>query len=392
MVTASKRLIAGLGLALLAGCMNRASGPFTACTDKATTAAQALAAEAQRPKVTVDADDTIHVPPVAIPASGFVSPVALTQLHDIMTHPYPPIPKAGDPLEAYQKGREALNRDVYAPMIARDKEKYAVDLGSETIAGVYADVVTPKDGIAPKNKNRILVDLHGGAFYNGARTESLVESIPVAAIGRIKVISLDYREGPEYKFPAASEDVAAVYKELLKHYKPKNIGIYGCSAGGSLTAEAIAWFEKEKLPMPGAIGIFCAGGVRGVTGDSAYIAPPFAYAQMPPPPMKPGAGGAEPGGYFTGTDAKDPLVSPAYSLDVLSKFPPTLIMTATRDMALSDAVYTHTQLLKAGAPSELYVAEGLWHGFMFGPDLPEAEDALKVIVNFFDRHLGQVRN
>jgi acetyl esterase/lipase len=110
---------------------------------------------------------------------------------------------------------------------------------------------------------------------------------------------------------------------------------------------------------------------------------------MPPRPMKPGAGGQEPGGYFTGTDAMDPLVSPAYSLDVLAKFPPTLIMTASRDMALSSALFTHTQLLKAGAPAEIYVAEGLWHGFMFAPDLPEAADALNVIVKFFDRHLGK---
>ena len=64
-------------------------------------------------------------------------------------------------------------------------------------------------------------------------------------------------------------------------------------------------------------------------------------------------------------------------------------MTASRDMAMSAALFTHTQLLKSGATSELYVAEGLWHGFMFGPDLPEADDALKVIVKFFDRHLGK---
>jgi monoterpene epsilon-lactone hydrolase len=374
MTTAPIRLIAGLAILVLAGCAEHGAPP------------PQQAAVPERPKVTVDADATVHIPPIVVPPSGFISAEAKATQHDIMTHPYPPIPKAGDPLEAYQKGREALNRDVYAPMIARDKEKYAVDLGSETIAGVYADVVTPKGGVSAANKNRILINVHGGAFYNGARTESLVESIPIAALGKIKIVSLDYREGPEYKFPAASEDVAAVYRELLKHYKPKNIGIYGCSAGGSLTAEAMAWFQKEKLPNPGAIGIFCAGAIRGTSGDSAYIAPPFAYAQMPPPP---GYAGQEPGGYFAGTNDKDPLVSPAYSLDVLAKFPPTLIMTASRDMALSGALFTHTQLLKAGAPAEIYVAEGMWHGFMFAPDLPEGADALNVIVKFFDRHLGK---
>jgi monoterpene epsilon-lactone hydrolase len=351
--------------------------------------AAAQQASPERPKVGVDPDATIHIPPIVVPPSAFASPESKAILYGIMTHPYPSIPGANAPLEDYQKGREALNRDVYAPIIAKDKARYAVDLGSDTIAGVYADVVTPKGGVAPANKNRILINVHGGAFYNGARTESLVESIPVAALGKIKVISLDYREGPEFKFPAASEDVASVYKELLKHYKPKNIGIYGCSAGGTLTGEAMAWFQKEKLPNPGAIGILCAGAVRGIVGDSTYLAAPLAYAQMPPPPIKPNSEGQEPGGYFAGTDARDPLASPVYAPEILAKFPPTLIITASRDMAMSAALYTHTQLAKAGADAELYVWEGLWHGFMFDPDLPEAQEALTVITRFFDRHLGK---
>jgi epsilon-lactone hydrolase len=59
--------------------------------------------------------------------------------------------------------------------------------------------------------------------------------------------------------------VAAVYRALLEHYEPREIGIYGTSAGGILTAEAIAWFEDHGLPLPGAIGTFCAG----VDQDSA---------------------------------------------------------------------------------------------------------------------------
>jgi len=41
---------------------------------------------------------------------------------------------------------------------------------------------------------------------------------------------VDYREGPDNKFPAASEDVASVYRELLKSYKPQSIVCFrqGC--------------------------------------------------------------------------------------------------------------------------------------------------------------------
>ena len=95
-------------------------------------------------------------------------------------------------------------------------------------------------------------------------------------------------EGPDNKFPAASEDVASVYQELLKKYKPKNIGIYGCSAGGMQTAMSVAWFQKHSLPLPGAIGIFCAsaGGIFG--GDALYTAMPLGEARFgaPMPPAK----------------------------------------------------------------------------------------------------------
>src|SRR5207249_3527017 len=143
---------------------------------------------------------------------------------------------------------------------------------SKTFAGVYTDIVTPKGGIAPANRQRVLIDVHGGGFVIGARVSGLLEAVPIAAIGKIKVITVDYRMAPEHKFPAASEDVAAVYKELLKELKPQNIGIYGCSAGGMLTAQAIAWFQKEKLPIPGAIAILCAGGAE-FGGDSSFLWP-----------------------------------------------------------------------------------------------------------------------
>ena len=105
MVTARRCLIAGLAVLV-----------------SAISASAQQPAPAERPKPTVDADATVHIPPITVPASGFISAEARKQLYETMTHPYPPIPKAGDPIEGYQKGREALNRDVYAPMIARDKQ------------------------------------------------------------------------------------------------------------------------------------------------------------------------------------------------------------------------------------------------------------------------------
>jgi acetyl esterase/lipase len=338
-------------------------------------------------KVVVDDDGTVHVPAQDVPMSGFLSPEAkayVTQHLKDMQNPHMLAQDNGVP--RFMKG-----------YIERQKVLYPVDLEDTTIAGVHAYVYTPKAGISAANRDRVLIDLHGGGFSGCWPACAELESIPIAALGKIRVISLDYREGPKYKFPAASEDVAAVYQQLLKDHTSQNIGIYGCSAGGMLTAMSVAWFEKHNLPRPGAVGIFCAGAGSptgaGFGGDAAYTAGPLGEARSMAAPLKPAArttnqaqGGL---GYLAGTDPKDPMVAPINSPEILAKFPPTLIITATRGFEMSGALYTHTQLVKLGVDAELHVWEALFHGFFYNPDVPESRDCYDVIVKFFDHHLGK---
>jgi acetyl esterase/lipase len=75
--------------------------------------------------------------------------------------------------------------------------------------------------------------------------------------------------------------------------------------------------------------------------------------------------------YMAGTDPKDPLVVPVVSLNVLSKFPPTLFISGTRDTMLSSVLYSHSRLIKAGAEADLHVWDGMWHAFWFNVDLPD---------------------
>ncbi|HEV2284592.1 MAG TPA: hypothetical protein VGR80_01005, partial [Steroidobacteraceae bacterium] len=46
-------------------------------------------------------------------------------------------------------------------------------------------------------------------------------------------------------------------------------------------------------------------------------------------------------------------------------------------------------LTDAGVEAELHVWDGLWHAFFFDPDLPESRQVYRVVVRFFDRHLGR---
>lgn len=330
---------------------------------------------AEQKKVVVQSDGTVEIPPQTAPVSTFLSPEAkayLTQhLKDMQD---PEILKQDAGVPRFMK-----------PYITRDYQLFAVDRRDEKIAGTHVYNYTPKSGVSAKNKNRVLINLHGGGFSGCWPGCAELESIPVSALGQIEVISIDYREGPDHKFPAASEDVASVYQELLKTHRPQNIGIYGCSAGGMQTAMSIAWFEKHSIPLPGAIGVFCAsaGGIFG--GDALYTAMPLGEARLAPPMN---AGARPPLSYFAGTDPTDPLVSPVSSPDVLAKFPPTLIITGTRGFELSSALYTHEQMVKVGVEAELHVWEGLFHGFFYNADVPESKDALNVMIKFFDRHLG----
>jgi len=171
----------------------------------------------------------------------------------------------------------------------------------------------------------------------------------------------------------------------LRRYPAKNIGIYGCSAGGLLTAEVVALLQTRGLPAPGAIGIFCASAGGWAGGDSTYFTAGFsvvgAKADSPHFAVSDAA-------YFSAADMRDPLVAPITSPRMLAKYPPTLIITGTRDVAMSSAIFTHSQLVKLGVDAELHVWDGLGHGFLLDPNLPESREAYAVIVSFFDRHLG----
>jgi len=330
----------------------------------------------------IDADGTVHVPAHEIPPSAFLSTEARAYLRDHL-RPDPALLRGGP-----DDGVPPLLRGY----LKRQRELFAVERRETRIGDVHAYDYTPHEGIAARNRRRVLINLHGGGFMGCWPGCAELESIPVAAMGRIRVISVDYRQGPRYTHPAASQDVAAVYRELLKTYRPENIGIYGCSAGGMLTGMALAWFQKEKLPRPGAAGVLCAGlslQGNGFGGDSAYMALPAGEGRSPPQTHGAGALGAAMMPYFAGASANDPLVAPASSMQVLAKFPPTLIITSTRGFDLSAASDAHRLLVKAGVEADLHVWEGLFHGFFYNVDVPESREVFDVIVRFFDRHLGK---
>ena len=65
-----------------------------------------------------------------------------------------------------------------------------------------------------------------------------------------------------------------------------------------------------------------------------------------------------PRNYFEGIDKNDPLITTGEFPDILAQFPPTLVVTGTRDISMSNALMTHTSLLQAGRPGRTVCAGG----------------------------------
>lgn len=338
-----------------------------------------------------DADGTLHIPPVTMPLSGLTSDAFRANYAEkLKAGPRLPASPPQDASKAEWDKFDALaDEKLFGPNVKWLTEHYAVDMNDTKMGGVSVSVITPKAGVSAANKARVLISLHGGGFELGrGLLAPKNEGIPVAALGRIKVVAVDYRMAPYYHFPAATEDVEAVYRELLKTYKPEHIGIYGCSAGGMLTAQSVAWFQTKKLPRPGAVGVFCATVFDfAAGGDSTAMGwTPGGLVMSADPTGKPNTRI----GYMTPAKADDPHAYPGVSPAVLAKFPPTLLVTGTRSFDLSGSAASNAALLKAGVDSSLYVQEGGVHAYFASAAIktPEARDTWTYIARWFNAHLA----
>jgi acetyl esterase/lipase len=333
----------------------------------------ALSASAQTnadpDSATFDPNGTAHITRL-VPMPTTVSPEAQQWLKEIEGRPGPPETLA----ERRKHTDEWRARDS-----AEAKRLYPVNVEETSTAGVRTDIITP---LAEANKNRVLINLHGGGFNSDSG--SLIEGIPIANLSKVRVVSVYYRLAPENPFPAAVDDVVAVYKNLLKAYQARNIGIFGTSAGAILTGEVAVKIKQLGLPLPGALGMFSALADFSRPSDSQQL---FALNGFSGNLAPQSSDRPHDESYVAKTNPKDPVLSPLFA--DLHGFPPCLLVTSTRDLLLSNTSIFHRALLRAGVNSQLVVFEALPHAFWYHFQLPETKEALQIMANFFDRQLAK---
>jgi len=259
-------------------------------------------------------------------------------------------------------------------------EHLKVTIKEEQIAGVTIRTVTPVD-IDPANENRLFVHTHGGAYVIGAGRAGLREAILIAHLAKIPVLSIDYRMPPEHPFPAAVEDVVAVWRSLLSDRPAKSMALGGTSAGGGLTLASTHRFIELGLETPGVLWAGTPWADLTKTGDSQFTNEGIDRNLVTYDGMLEGAAKL----YADGRNLKTPLISPVYG--DFTDFPPTYLVAGTRDLFLSDTVRVHRKMRVARVVAELNVYEGVSHGDYMFTDSPELQQTFGELGAFLLRHL-----
>jgi monoterpene epsilon-lactone hydrolase len=261
------------------------------------------------------------------------------------------------------------------------RERFGVTVAQQAIAGVNCYVISPKVMTAEK-RNRLLVNLHGGAHAFRSGEAGTLEGIYMAGLAGLKVIAVDYRMPPDHPFPAAMDDAMAVWREIVKLVKPAHSAIFGISSGGGMVLSLVQRAKRERLPLPAAIMAGTPWSDLSKTGDSYFTNAGIDNVVVTYEGLLEAAAKL----YANGRDLKDPLLSPVYG--DFSGFPPTFLVAGTRDLFLSNTVRVHRKLRQVGVEAQLEIYEGQSHGQFLNPDAPETTELFTDIAKFFDAYLG----
>jgi len=288
-------------------------------------------------------------------------------------------PQNNEEWKALQFSRDSVTSIVVNNLVAA----FSVKMETMEINGVIIRYITPIE-IDPVYSKSIFVHTHGGAYVFNGGDAGAFEAILIAANLKIPIISIDYRMPPDHPYPVGLNDVVAAYEGILEKHKGKTIFMGGSSGGGNFTMSTILKLKDKDIALPKAIFLGTPGADFNKIGDSFYINEGIdkalgSWDGLITEALKL---------YANGTDFNDPYISPIYG--DLSGFPPTILVSGTRDLLLSSTVRTHRKLRDSGVTADLVVIEGHAHAdYMIVPNAPESMAVFKDIDNFFKKSLQE---
>jgi acetyl esterase len=234
----------------------------------------------------------------------------------------------------------------------------------------------------------VLVYFHGGGWTIGDLDTHDVLCRELANGSRCAIVSVDYRMGPEHRFPAAVDDCLAATRWVRREAQAlgldaSRLGVGGDSAGGNLAAVvAIAARDSGKLPICYQLLIYPATDMR--CGHASHTANGKGYLLE-----------RETIGYYHDNYIDDPVhdldwrASPLLC-DDLSLLPPALVLTAGFDPLRDEGLEYADALVAAGNRATYVCFERQIHGFItMGKVLEEANTAVALCAAELARVLGR---
>lgn len=294
------------------------------------------------------------------------------------------LPEAGLSLNGAAK--QEYMADSFASYMNERSDAFVMPLGWQQENISFADFTAEhysKEGAA---KDKAILYLHGGGYVgkagNGHRLISLKEAELFTAGD---IFLLDYRLAPEYVYPAALEDAAVMYQNMLDSgFSPHKIIFIGDSAGGNLAVFLAVYAREHNMPQPGAIILVSPWGTlenkKGTSREYNLHKDVIVGAGTP---MYPEVLKAE---YKGRLARKDPRLSPVYS--DLSQLPPMLIQAGGNEIFLTECQDLAAQAAKHGVEVTLTVYAEMPHDFaLVLPDMQESINSLKEMQSFVQRYV-----
>ena len=238
-------------------------------------------------------------------------------------------------------------------------------------ATVHARIFTPRTG---KSSYPVILYFHGGGFVIATIDTYKSSAQALAEKTDAIVVSVEYRKGPEFKFPTAHNDAYDAYAWLLTHANTfkgdtAKVALAGESAGGNLAAAtSLAAVQKGiKKPLYQVLVYPIANNDTTTASMTQYaVAVPLGRSEVT---------------WFTDrylnspADGNDPRISLVDAAN-LSVMPPTLIIAAELDPLQTEGMQLYNNLKAAGINAEYMKYTGVTHEF-FGMNtvIPEAQQA-----------------
>jgi epsilon-lactone hydrolase len=224
--------------------------------------------------------------------------------------------------------------------------------------------------------DRVLLFLHGGGYRLGSLGSDGELAARLGRASGMRVLFPEYRLAPEHPFPAAIDDVLAVWQWLRtdQQVSASSIAVAGDSAGGGLTVALLVATRDAGDVLPAAavlmsptVDLTSSGASMTDRADQDPISTPALLRQLA-------------SDYLAGADPKTPLASPLFAS--LSGLPPLLVQVGTADLLLSDSERLAEAAAEAGVDVTLEIGESLPHVYQLMLGTPEAAAATERVGKF----------